>query len=150
MGTHAVQRDATAQTVSVNVKRLRTRKNLGLRALARKLEEVGRPLRHSAIDQIEKGTRRVDVDDLVALALALDTSPMGLLLPHGDDPAELVPVGGNDKVPAERFWRWLRGEVSVTAISDMGLAANTLPPWKQFHNLQWRVVQEEVGSDGIN
>ena len=75
MGTNAVQRGATAETVSANVKRLRLEQNLGLRGLAKKLGEVGRPLTHSAVDQIEKGTRRVDVDDLMALAAALDVFP---------------------------------------------------------------------------
>src|ERR1700736_1212444 len=81
MGTNAVQRDATAETVSANVKRLRLEQNLGLRGLSKRLGEVGRPLGHSAVDQIEKGTRRVDVDDLMALALAFNVSPATLLMP---------------------------------------------------------------------
>jgi predicted nucleic acid-binding protein len=85
MGTNAVRHDATAETVSANVKRLRLDQNLGLRGLAKKLKEVNRPLTHSAIDQIEKGARRVDVDDLMALAVALEVSPATLLTPMGGD-----------------------------------------------------------------
>lgn len=109
MGTNAVQRDATAETVSANVKRLRTQQNLGLRGLSKKLGEVGRPLGHSAIDQIEKGTRRVDVDDLVALAAALGVSPITLLMPGmpgANIPAEMVDAPG-DPVSAGRWWLWL-------------------------------------------
>jgi transcriptional regulator with XRE-family HTH domain len=135
MGTHAVQRDATAETVSANVKRLRTGQNLGLRGLSKKLGEVGRPLGHSAVDQIEKGTRRVDVDDLMALALALDVSPITLLMPDmpgADDPAKMVAVTGTDtKVSAGRLWLWLRGEASVTSISDLALIVNAQPEWQQ-------------------
>ena len=81
MGTNAVQHGPTAATVAANVKRLREQQNLGLRALAQRLADVGRPLTHTALDKIERGTRRVDVDDLMALAAALDVSPATLLMP---------------------------------------------------------------------
>jgi transcriptional regulator with XRE-family HTH domain len=140
MGTHAVQRGATAETVGANVKRLRSERNLGLRALSKKLGDgdTGRPLlRHGAIDQIEKGTRRVDVDDLVALAIALDVSPITLLMPAdtpigAKDPTKMVTTTGMDtKVSAERLWAWLVGEASVTSLSDFALVVNSQPQWKQ-------------------
>jgi transcriptional regulator with XRE-family HTH domain len=120
--TGAVQRDATAARVSVNVKRLRKGKNLGLRGLSNKLAEVGRPLGHSSVDQIEKGARRVDVDDLMALAAALDVSPTTLLMPAmpGEDPkemagkSEMVEVPGEDgPISAGRLWLWLRADASL-------------------------------------
>jgi transcriptional regulator with XRE-family HTH domain len=126
MGTNAVQRDATAAAVSANVRRLRKDKNLGLRGLANKLGEVGRPLGHSAVDQIEKGTRRVDVDDLMALASALGVSPCTLLMPPmpGDDhnqmadSTEMVEVPGEDApIPAGRLWLWLRAEAPLPGYS---------------------------------
>ena len=52
MGTNAVQRDATAETVSANVKRLRLKQNLGLRGLSKKLGDVGRPL--ALIEQVQR------------------------------------------------------------------------------------------------
>ncbi|HWF68191.1 MAG TPA: helix-turn-helix transcriptional regulator [Mycobacterium sp.] len=111
-----------------------------------KLGEVGRPLGHSAVDQIEKGTRRVDVDDLVALALALDVSPITLLMPDmpgADDPAKMVAVAGMDtKVSAGRLWLWLRGEASVTSVSDLALLVNAQPQWQ---HARWI---KETGSDG--
>jgi len=107
MGTHAVQRDATARTVSENVKRLRSDQNLGLRALSTKLGEVGRPLTHSAVDQIEKGTRRVDVDDLMALAAALDVSPATLLMPVGDEGQEVTVTGHSGKLTGRQVWDWI-------------------------------------------
>ncbi len=107
MGTNPVQRQATADTVSENVKRLREKRNLGLRGLAKKLGEVGRPLTHSAVDQIEKGTRRVDVDDLMALAAAFDVSPITLLMPASAR-NDLVEVTGRPPEQAEKVWDWLR------------------------------------------
>jgi transcriptional regulator with XRE-family HTH domain len=114
MGTHAVQRDATAETVSANVKRLRTDQNLGLRGLSTKLAEVGRPLGHSAVDQIEKGTRRVDVDDLVALAAALGVSPTTLLMPgmSNADAPKMIEVA-RAEMSIARFWLWLKTDAAL-------------------------------------
>ena len=115
MGTNAVKRDATAQAVSDNVKRPRTSRNLGLRSLARELGDMGRPLGHSAVDQIEKGTRRVDVDDLMALAAVLNVSPATLLMPETtqDEWETAVDATGlPDGVTAHQLWDWLTAQHS--------------------------------------
>lgn len=49
-----------------------------LRDLSERLAET-RPMGHSTLSEIENGARRVDVDDLVALATALDVTPYQLL-----------------------------------------------------------------------
>jgi transcriptional regulator with XRE-family HTH domain len=114
MGTNAVQRDTTAETVSANVKRLRKEQNLGLRGLSTKLGEVGRPLGHSAVDQIEKGTRRVDVDDLMALAAALGVSPVTLLMPQRDNSDDHIEIAISDGlVTARCLWDWLRADAPL-------------------------------------
>lgn len=130
MGTNAVRRGTTADTVSANVKRLRNDANLGLRGLAKKLGDIGRPLTHSAIDQIEKGDRRVDVDDLMALAVALDVSPITLLMPAGVESDTAVTASGTGEVSAETLWNWcnasypLRGPV-------LAFYGRALPAWEQ-------------------
>ena len=129
MGTNAVQRGPTARTVSENVAHLRDRRNLTLRGLARKLSDAGRPLNHSAVDQIEKGARRVDVDDLMALAAALDVSPITLLMPAKTDSSTIVDatgVGGG--VSAERLWDWLNASNPLRG-AVMTFWADALPPW---------------------
>jgi transcriptional regulator with XRE-family HTH domain len=139
MGTNAVRRDATAETVSANVKRLRTDQNLGLRGLANKLGEVGRPLGHSAVDQIEKGTRRVDVDDLMALAAALGVSPITLLMPEAARNASFfetkrVRVAWADKaepVGAGWLWGWLTAEHGLVPENALGFAGRALPRFRQ-------------------
>lgn len=73
--------------VAENLKRLRGR--VPVRELSARLEALGRPILPSGITKIEQGSRRVDVDDLVALAQALEVSPMRLLLPAAGDLAEL-------------------------------------------------------------
>ncbi|MER5750599.1 helix-turn-helix transcriptional regulator [Streptomyces sp. NPDC002088] len=66
-------------TVSANVRRLR--KNLGLSqtALAERVTKAGVPLGDMATWSIENGKRRINVDDLYALAEALQTTPRELL-----------------------------------------------------------------------
>jgi transcriptional regulator with XRE-family HTH domain len=108
MGTNAVQRGSTADTVAANVKRLREGKNLGLRALAGRLADAGRPLTHTALDKIERGTRRVDVDDLMALAVTLGVSPLRLLMPYTVTADEQVQATCRASEPAHLLWDVLR------------------------------------------
>ena len=134
MGTNPVQRDATAETVSANVKRLRTDQNLGLRGLSTKLAEVGRPLGHSAVDQIEKGARRVDVDDLLALAVALGVSPVTLLMPAVDSvrpQAHVTASAVPGPVTAEYLWRWLTAKYPLGDMSRLAFAGRAWPVWEQ-------------------
>jgi transcriptional regulator with XRE-family HTH domain len=71
------------QQVAENVKGFRTRAGMSVRNLSAKLKELGRPILPSGITKIEHGERRVDVDDLVALADALEVTPTWLLM-HGE------------------------------------------------------------------
>ena len=65
-----------------NLTQLREARRLTYRELADRLEELGRPIPTLGLSRIEKGTRRVDADDLVALAIALGVNPAALLLPR--------------------------------------------------------------------
>ncbi|SEF37695.1 Helix-turn-helix domain-containing protein [Amycolatopsis pretoriensis] len=80
--------------------------------LAAKLKALERPVLISALSRIEKGQRRVDVDDLVALALALGVSPNHLLLPAqpGQDLVKLAP---DVTMTAGSAWRWATRDAPV-------------------------------------
>lgn len=99
---------ASCGTNSYNVKRLRAERNLRLRALAGRLADTGRPLTHTALDKIERGTRRVDVDDLMALAVALGVSPLRLLMPYTATPDEYAQATCRRSEPAHLLWDVLR------------------------------------------
>src|ERR1700694_4051563 len=72
----------TGETVRADIQRLRAGQNLGYTTLACILdEEVGRPRADTGVRRAESGDRRVDVDDLIALAVALRVSQISLLLP---------------------------------------------------------------------
>jgi transcriptional regulator with XRE-family HTH domain len=80
MGTRKVELGEAGHTVAAQVRRIRERKGLSLQALSQRLKALGRPVLPSGLSKIEQGHRRVDVDDLVALASALETSPNVLLM----------------------------------------------------------------------
>lgn len=112
MAKRRVQLGATGENVRQNVAAAR-RWGLGgqpmtVRALADRLNESGVRTAHSALSEIENGARRVDVDDLTALAAALGVSPLFLLLPHSFEEGEAVELSGVGKVPLRTAWAWMR------------------------------------------
>ncbi|MGV0578105.1 helix-turn-helix transcriptional regulator [Mycolicibacterium elephantis] len=132
----------TARHRCVNVKRLRESLNLGLRALSSRLADTGRPLTHTALDKIERGTRRVDVDDLMALAVALEVSPATLLMPEVTTPewddADVESTGLPKGTTAELLWGLLTAQVYPTkhaaswVKSPMRVARSVPPPALRF------------------
>ncbi|THV43454.1 helix-turn-helix transcriptional regulator [Glycomyces buryatensis] len=107
------------RTVGANLRKLRDRKRMSTRAVADAMTGIGRPVASTAITKIEAGDRRVDVDDLVALAIALEVSPVTLLLPGVDEVANVeadmintsksVPLTEKVSAPWEIVWRWAHG-----------------------------------------
>lgn len=119
------------------VARLRGRTTV--RELSARLAKLGRPILPSGITKIEQGTRRVDVDDLVALAAVLKVTPTRLLLgpppsAEGDDPAHedvwewhpWTDAEGNERspIPSLRLlpelamepweaWMWATGDLAL-------------------------------------
>jgi transcriptional regulator with XRE-family HTH domain len=104
---------SVGQRVAKEVARLRGRTTV--RELSARLSKLGRPILPSGITKIEQGSRRVDVDDLVALALALEVTPTRLLLgppptdgsfdnPAHDEVWEKEEFGGEDG--GRRFPVW--------------------------------------------
>lgn len=105
----------TGEAVRANFKRLREAKNLSYAGIARMLEEIKRPIPELGVRRIESGDRRVDADDLVALAAVLGVSPISLLLPGmpgADDPGAKVaaPTPGGRRIDKDALWHWLRAE----------------------------------------
>lgn len=95
-----------ARNVVENVIRLRKSLHLTKEALSTELANLGRPIRATGLARLEAGNRRVDADDLVALAMAFKVSPITLLLPYtatGD-----IQLSEKVETYAVAAWEWMR------------------------------------------
>lgn len=117
MAAKKIEIGETGRTVALNVTVHRAMRGLSVAALAEKVRATGRDLTRQALSEIEAGRRRVDVDDLVTLALALEVSPAALLMPRADYPEEVVATSGG-RAPARRVWRWLRAEAPIVEVGE--------------------------------
>lgn len=138
----------TGEVVRANIHQRREDQNLTYAQLSRRLKtETGRTIPELGLRRIEEGNRRVDTDDLVALAVALKTSPAALLMPVVGDRTERVPVTGNTKESAEKWWLYLQADpsgASVVGLSPMAFVVNAQPQWA---HPRWI---KDTGSDGDN
>ncbi|HEU0257534.1 MAG TPA: helix-turn-helix transcriptional regulator [Microbacteriaceae bacterium] len=114
MGTERVRGNpagVTQEHVAANLRAARQAIGMDVRTAARLMTEAGRKLAASSISKIENGDRRVDVDDLTALAYILRTTPAALLTP----PSEAVTLTGvPESFLAEEIQAWIAGAVKLT------------------------------------
>lgn len=129
------------------VREERERQNLNLAALARRVTALGRPMSTLAVQRIEEGARRVDVDDLIALALALDIAPIALLAPAGDSGDETFAVADDQPAaPLELIWPWMRGEKTRDPFGgdDHDFARRSLPAWFEPEGAQAQAAARDL------
>ncbi|HEX6076350.1 MAG TPA: helix-turn-helix transcriptional regulator [Micromonosporaceae bacterium] len=106
----------TGHTVRENIERLRKQSRMSYRELSEALAASGRRIPPLGLSRIEGGTRRVDADDLVALAVVFGVNPNALLLPHtatGD-----VEITGYGRVWAWKAWWWAEGRSPLVVPDD--------------------------------
>ena len=101
----------TNNYVAQNIRRARQSIGMDLRTLSQRLTEAGRKLSVSGVSKVELGDRRVDVDDLTALAYLLRTTPAALLTPP-DEAATLT--GVPESCLPEELQAWIAGAVKLT------------------------------------
>jgi transcriptional regulator with XRE-family HTH domain len=102
--------------VAYNVRRLRQQQGLTFKDLSGRLEQLGRPIPVLGLSRLERGERRVDADDLVALAVALGCSPNTLLLPEIELSGLISiedPLTSKHRARVEDMWAWATGEVPL-------------------------------------
>lgn len=114
----------TGERVRQNLKRIREEKRLTFVELSALLSETGRPIPVLGLRRIERGERRVDADDLAALAVVLNVGLTALLLPPDwtEDQIELTP---GRSVSSSTAWRWAEGQ--GTAMDEPRSAASAGP-----------------------
>lgn len=118
MGTREVKQGPTSAQVAANVERLRKQHGWTLAELSAKLADIGRPMLPSGLSKIEQKTRRVDVDDLVALAIVFGVNVSTLLFPPTREGKSDVTGAGT--VDNDDLWGWADGEtpLAVKSLDD--------------------------------
>lgn len=129
----------TALVVAANVRKHRERLGLGFAQLSRELVRAGRDIPPLGIGRIESGERRVDVDELTALAAAFGVCPATLLMPEAEDQEAIVQLTGIEKAQAQRVWSWLTGSYPLTG-SVLAFFNVALPLWERD------AVEEKIGA----
>lgn len=99
----------TSARVAVNLQRIMRARGLSYAELSRRLAAGGHPVADTGLLKAVKGDRRIGVDELVALAVALGVPPNALLFPGTDDgtPVPLTPGG---EAGYREAWAWASGE----------------------------------------
>jgi transcriptional regulator with XRE-family HTH domain len=97
------------QEVARHVKELRRDRGMTAAELAARMTELGVKWDRSIVANLESGRRRtVSVDELLALAVALDIAPVHLIAGIEDDDGK-VPVTPDIVIPRSDLRRWIRG-----------------------------------------
>ncbi len=91
-----------------NLATLRGLRGLSQAGLEEATAELGHRLDSTVIAKIERGARRVTVDDLMTLAAALDVTPLQLLLPRGRQAGQApgLVIADRHALDARRAWAW--------------------------------------------
>lgn len=126
----------TGRTAAPNIAARRRQLGLTYIALSRRLTHGGHDLSTLALKRIETGNRRIDVDDLMALAGALEVSPITLLMPPDATTHTPIQVTGQNPLPAKFVWNWLTA--SYPLMGEVMAFYNTLPAWER-DNLEQRL-----------
>lgn len=113
MASNPVASGPTAERVAKNIERVRKSRQLHQKDVSELLKDVGRPMLPTTVSKMERGERRIDVDDLVALALVLNVSPLTLLLPD-DSSQEPVKLTEEFEVASLTAWQWGEGQRAAT------------------------------------
>lgn len=99
----------TGDTVRSNIEMLRKGEGLTYAEMSRQLSEAGRDIPPLGLRRLEAGERKVDVDDLMALAVVLDVAPIRLLMPSTWSTAIDAEATGTGVRSTQDLWNWARG-----------------------------------------
>lgn len=144
----------TGETVRVNIIRLRTQlRRMGYTELSERLKDHGRRIPPLGLRRIENGARRVDADDLFALAVALGVSPVTLLTPDAGEGGEKVAATGvTEKCDVERLWNWVCAHEPIDPdVQTIEFWIAALPSWKKrqvMDNLNIKFVDAQFSGGG--
>ena len=105
----AATTDPVRKVLGDNIERIRRGvRGMTVRDLSARLEPLGLKLSASGVSEVENATRKVSVDELFKIAIALNTSVIDLLSPLGGE--TLAVADGVGELTVEQLYFWLRGD----------------------------------------
>lgn len=97
-----------------NVRRLRKDCGLSLAEVSSRMGALGVPLSLNGISKVELGNRELGLDEIAALARALDVAPLQVIFPIGLEPVvELLPGAS---VATWAAAKWFTGEAAFPVV----------------------------------
>lgn len=112
--------------LAANVKNIRESQRLTFVALSERLNDVGRPIAVLGLRRIERGERRVDADDLLALANALGVNPVDLLVSADANDSAVYYVTPKTAISAKTARDWIGGIGFLNPPNDPAELADAL------------------------
>lgn len=125
---------ATGKAVAANIEHLRKEAGMTFVGLSEELARFDRSIPPLGLRKIVAETRRVDADDLMALAVVFNVSPASLLMPNLATVAkdDLVHITGWRKpITASVVWRWLMAARPLAWGAGGTYVDRALPPWER-------------------
>jgi tetratricopeptide (TPR) repeat protein len=104
----------------------------------------------STLSKVANGDRRVDVDDLVALALALDVSPNAIILPGDASPGTQVHLTPARAVDARQSWQWATRDNPSDRVDIFVSYIDTDEAWAAWIGAQLEAVGQRVRMQSSN
>jgi hypothetical protein len=124
------------EVLAVNIHRVRTARRLGLAELSRSLTKIGRPIPELGLRRIERGERRVDVEDLLALSYVLKVAVVDLMVDK-DATDEPYPITLKRRYESNSVREWIRGsDIRLEAVQDPD-SIFASPGTMLFDAIQW-------------
>jgi hypothetical protein len=98
------------EVLAGNIYRIRKTQRIGYMELSRLLADVGRPIPELGLRRIEKGERRVDFDDLLALAYVLKVCPVDLMVSGDVADGDPYPITATRTYESGSVRDWISGQ----------------------------------------
>lgn len=112
-GMKRVDLGPTGQYTAARIAEVRAARGLTYQGLSDRLRDAHWSIPELGLRRIEAQARRVTVDDLMAIAAALNVSPLELLIPTATTSLPL-PTGVPESLSLDEAWEWAKENVTLS------------------------------------
>ncbi len=152
MGSRPLAARAPGEVFRHRLREAREARGMSQRELVMRVNSsLGLDMKQPTVTRIERGERKVTLDEMVVFALALDVAPVHLLVPiDSDEPIRLAP---NLEASPYDTRAWIRGAMplfqdprvyfSTVPRTEFDAAHGALESWQQQTPIQVRTDPEE-------